>query len=440
MIAGTRSGVGKTTISSAVMSAMNKKYGNIAPFKSGPDYIDPRFHEFMTGNPSYNLDIFMLGEEAVKYSFYENSINKNISIVEGVMGLYDGLGHSLDNYSSAHVARMLDIPVILVVNGKGLSTSIAAEIKGYVELDKNVEIAGVIINNVSSEKLYNILKEAIETYTGVECLGYFPVDKTIKLESRHLGLKQAAELEDMKNRVDKLAEMAEKYIDLDRIYKLSKTDNKYEYKNIFSSINGKLKYKRVAVATDKAFSFYYNINLDLLKNSGAEIIYFSPLNDKELPDKIDTLYLGGGYPENYAKELYSNKTMINSIKNFVKSNKKVYAECGGFIYLTNGIKQVNGEFNQLCGILDIDIEMKSRLNIRRFGYIEIQTEDNIEIKAHEFHYSGIMNSNENKCYFNINKVSNGNKWKCGYVKQNVIAGYPHVNFLGNLDFFKRIFA
>jgi cobyrinic acid a,c-diamide synthase len=435
MIAGTKSGVGKTTVSSAIMAALK----NVAPFKVGPDYIDPRFHEYVTGNSSYNLDAFMLTEETLKYLFWTASFGKNISVVEGVMGLYDGLGNGRKNFSSAHVAKILDIPVILVVDAKGVSTSIAAEVLGYNHFDKEVDICGVILNNVSSEKMYLSLKEAVESYAGVECVGYFPKNEKISLESRHLGLKQAAELEDMGEKVQMLKKLAEKYIDLERIKELAEKNWDTKNFNPGEKLKGSLAGLNVAVAKDRAFSFYYNANLDLLKYAGAKLMEFSPVIDAEIPEGAEFIYLGGGYPENYAKELAANTSMIASVKEACKRGVPVYAECGGFIYLTNGIKLLEDEFYEFCGVLDMKIEMKNRLNMNRFGYVDIETADGIMLRGHEFHYSDIYENNEQAYYFKVRK-RDGRTWNCGLVKNNVIAGYPHINFYSNLEFFERIFS
>ncbi|MCK5780120.1 MAG: cobyrinate a,c-diamide synthase [Psychrilyobacter sp.] len=434
LIAGTSSGAGKTTISTAIMGALK----NVKPFKSGPDYIDPKFHEYITKNPSNNLDIYMTGEESVKYIFNKNSLGGDISIVEGAMGLYDGLNHNLDNYSSAHLSRILDIPVILVVNGKGTSTSLAATILGFQKLDPRVNIGGVIINNISSEKLYNLLKEGIEKYTDIPCVGYFPHDDRVSIGERHLGLQQASEVEDLNQKLELLKDMARKYIDLDKILDIAengkcvpRTPNPAEH------LIGKFKGKRVGVAKDLAFSFYYTENLKLMKYTGMELIEFSPISDSKLPPNLDYIYLGGGYPEIFSKQLYENKSMVEDIKEASKKTP-IYGECGGFMYLTKGIKQLDGSFDPMCGLFDIKVEMKPRLNIKRFGYVNYQTLDGSKGRCHEFHYSDIYEICESQIYFDLKK-DNNREWKCGYIKDKIIAGYPHIHFYGNLDLFVKLF-
>lgn len=432
LIAGTSSGAGKTTISTAIMGALE----GVSPFKAGPDYIDPKFHEFVTKNPSNNLDLFMMGEEAVKYIFSKNA--KKISVVEGVMGLYDGLNHELDNYSSAHLSRVLDIPVIIVVSGKGTSTSIAATVLGFKNLDPRVKIRGVILNNVGSEGLYNLLREGIERYTEIPCVGYFPKDDRVSIGERHLGLQQASEIEDLNEKIEILKDMARKYIDLDKILEIAE-DGKdaVELKNPAEHLKDRFKGKRVGVAEDRAFSFYYSENLKLMEYTGMEIVEFSPTNDLHLPPNLDYIYLGGGYPEIFSKKLYGNTSMMEDIR---KASKEmpIYAECGGFMYLTKGIKQLDGSFDPMCGLLDIKVEMKSRLNIKRFGYVDYETKDGISGRCHEFHYSDIYDADEKNLYFELKK-KNGRKWSCGYEKDRIIAGYPHIHFYGNLDVFVKLF-
>ncbi|WP_372712545.1 cobyrinate a,c-diamide synthase [Ilyobacter sp.] len=434
LIAGTNSGVGKTTISTAIMAAFDK----VAPFKVGPDYIDPRFHEFVTENPSYNLDVFMCGEEAVKKIFIEGSSKGAISIIEGVMGMYDGKNHDLDNGSSGHMARILKTPVILVINAKGASTSLAAMVLGYKHLDPRVKIGGVILNNVSSEKLYDLLKEGIERYTGVRCLGYFPPNPEVELGSRHLGLRQAEEIDDLKNKLAVLKEMAEKYLDLDGILEVAETDEVLESSYELDEIKDSFKGLKVAIAKDTAFSFYYRSNIELMEYAGMEITGFSPLNNEEVPKDSDFVYLGGGYPENFGELLEKNKKTKESIKDAHKRGIPIYGECGGFMYLAEGIKDKDGSYHKMCGLIDVDVEMKNRLNIGRFGYINFETTDGISGKAHEFHYSDISRVGDEKCYFDISK-ENGRKWQCGFTKDNLLAGYPHIHFWGNMEFFKKLF-
>ncbi len=422
LISGTTSGVGKTTVTTAILSLLEDP----APFKCGPDYIDPMFHEYVCGRPSINLDLFMMNEDVLKYLF---SRQTGTRVLEGMMGLYDGLNHELDNYSAAHISRVLNVPVVLVVDGTKVSTSIAATIKGFTQFDDRVRFAGVIINRVS-ERMYHHLKEAIETHTSIKCLGYLPNDEEIAINERHLGLMQTSEVTDLNERIMKLNEVASKTIDIEAIQSLTGEDSKpiNEYK-----ADQFLKGKRIAIARDKAFSFYYEDNLRLLKDSGAELIEFSPMEDSMLP-LCDYLYLGGGYPEVYANELSTNASMMKSVKEFVESGGRVYAECGGMMYLSNSI--ITDKATPMVGIFPHSVKMSDKLNIKRFGYVTC-IHNEYEVNAHEFHYSDIVDLNPSQYHFKITK--NNREWNGGFTYKNVIAGYPHIHFYSNLEYFKKLF-
>ena len=432
LIAGTKSGIGKTTVSMGLMSC----FSDVSPFKIGPDYIDGKFHEYVTGNKSYNLDFFLMGKDGVRESFLKH--HKNFSIAEGVMGLYDGLDNSLDNGSSAHISRILNLPVILIVDGTGRSTSIAAEITGYQNFDKRVNIIGVIINRVSSEKTYEILKDAVEKYCKIKCFGYIPKMENISLSSRHLGLVEAYEVYDLKEKIEILKNEFQKTIDLKAIYETAEINPCYELKNIFSDFKDRYKNVKIGIAKDSAFSFYYNDNIEFLENLGAEIKYFSPLKDEKIPDDVDMLYFGGGYPENYAYELENNISMINSIKDFYNKNGVIYGECGGFIYLSKKLITLDGREHNFVNLTENVIEMKNRLDIGRFGYINIKYRENFFGKGHEFHYSKIKEEGKEKKEFKIEKP-NGRKWECGYSSKNLLCGYPHIHFFKSSDIIFDLF-
>lgn len=429
MIAGVSSGIGKTTVSMGLMSL----FENVSPFKVGPDYIDTTFHQFVTGNKSYNLDLFMMGEEGVKYSFYKH--HKGISIVEGVMGLYDGINHSLDNNSSAHLARVLDLPVILIVSGGGKSTSIAAEVLGYKMLDSRVKIASVIINR-TTEAMYKHYKEAIEKYTGVECIGYLPKDESLSVSSRHLGLLQAEEIDGLREKSKHLKEILQKTIDVERLLEIAELGEKDGIKNPFEELKDKYKGLKVGIAKDKAFSFYYNDNLELMEDLGMELIPFSPMSDKEIPE-VDLLYFGGGYPENYAKELSSNIEMIESIREYHQKGGKIYGECGGFMYLTSRIKLLDGKYFPMCDIIKCSVEMRDRLDISRFGYISLYDKEKTLGRGHEFHYSKISDIKDDSREYRAVKP-NGKEWACVFKEKNCRAGYPHIHFFKSLDYLYEI--
>lgn len=415
------SGGGKTTFTLGLMKALKKRAYDVQGYKVGPDYIDTGFHTEITGKVSRNLDLHLMGEEGVKASFSRG--NGDLAVIEGVMGLYDGKG--LDESCSTYsVSKVLDnAPILLVITPKAQSVTLCAEINGIKNF-KNANIVGVVLNCIS-EGFYKLLKPAIEKHCRLNVFGYIPKDDELKLESRHLGLVQSVEVGNLNKKINYLSEIIEKYIDLDKIIESFKEVSSFEDNYHLSKSN-----KRIAVAFDEAFRFYYKENLELLEEAG-EVIYFSPLRDRSLPEDIDFLYLGGGYPEVFKEELTNNTEMLYSIKKALDNGLKCYAECGGLMYLTENIDNVN-----MVGFLNGNSEMTKRLN--RFGYATLEFK-NIKINCHEFHKSKV-NLDEETMY-EITKTSySGDKinWRCGYKKNNTLAGYPHVHFFGNLEFIKEL--
>lgn len=427
LIAGTNSGCGKTTITCAILKALINKNLIVQPYKCGPDYIDTMFHTHITNRISRNLDTYMLDEITIKYLLNKNSKGADISIIEGVMGYYDGIG--TDGLCSTYdLAKITQAPVILVVNSKGMGTSIAALINGFVKFKSLNNIKGVILNGIHNG-YYQLQKEAIEKYTGVEVLGYMPYIEDVNLNSRHLGLIKADEVYNLNLKIEILANQALKTIDLNRLIEISKQvpklqNHDFNLKKIYDF--------KIGVARDKAFCFYYQDNLDLLEQLGANIIYFSPINDN-LPNNLDALYFGGGYPEIYADLLEKNIHIRKAIYNKIKSGIPTIAECGGFMYLCNKINSYN-----MVGILDGEVNMQQKLV--RFGYCNlVSLNDNIlakanwSIKGHEFHYSdSTINGNNFKIIKSSGKVYYGIN-----AFNNLFAGYPHIHFWSNIDFVIR---
>ena len=415
------SGGGKTTFTLGLMKALKNRSYDVQGYKVGPDYIDTGFHTEITGKVSRNLDLHLMGEDGVKASFSRGS--GDLAVIEGVMGLYDGKG--LDESCSTYsVSKVLDnSPILLVITPKAQSVTLCAEINGIKNF-KNANIVGVVLNCISAG-FYKLLKPAIEIHCGLKVFGYIPKDDELKLESRHLGLVQSVEVGNLNKKIEYLSKIIEKYIDLDEIIESFKEVKCFEDNYHLSKSN-----KRIAVAFDEAFRFYYKENLELLEEVG-EVIYFSPLRDKKIPEDIDFLYLGGGYPEVFKERLSKNTEMLNSIKEALDNGLKCYAECGGLMYLTGNIDNVN-----MVGFLNGNSEMTKSLN--RFGYATLLFE-NIEINCHEFHKSKV-NLNEETMYDVIKTSYTGEKinWRCGYKKNNTLAGYPHVHFFGNLEFIKEL--
>ncbi|QEK11807.1 cobyrinate a,c-diamide synthase [Crassaminicella thermophila] len=437
VLAGTQSGVGKTTISIGIMAAFKKRGLNVQPFKVGPDYIDPAFHSFVTKNKSRNLDSWMIKPNIIMSLFLKNSLCKDISIVEGVMGLYDGYGTKKDEGSTAHVSKIIQAPVILIVDGKGMSSSAAAQVLGYKLYDECVDIKGIIINNISGDSHYNLLKESIERDTKIKCVGYLRSNAHIALESRHLGLIPSVELKGLEKKIEEIAEMVEETIDLDALIMIANEAKSIEYqppkvKEIVKNIN-------IGVALDKSFNFYYEDNLDLLKDLGANLIYFSPIEDEDLPENLHGLYIGGGFPEVFAKELEKNIKMREKIKEAIKNGIPTYAECGGFMYLSKAITTLEDEKYEMVGIFDTEAKMTKRL--QRFGYVHVNIEkpcaiakEKNHVKAHEFHRSMIDENTQNEYVYVVDKIRNGEKiktWKCGLKKYNALGAYAHIHFYSN---------
>ncbi len=451
VIAGTNSNCGKTTISMGIMAALSEKGLTVQPYKVGPDYIDPMFHSFITGRECRNLDSWMLQEETIKYLYSKNAIAADIAVTEGVMGFYDGIGGDSIKGSTAEVSNMIGAPVVLVVNGEAMALSAAALVKGFAEFDKTVAVKGVIFNNISGDAHFRLLKAAVENYTGVAVLGYLKPVKEITIGSRHLGLVTSAEISDLKERAGMLSSQIRETVNLELLMKLSKeaqaagTVCEPVHADIAEKVKiaGKVK---IAVAKDEAFCFYYRDSLELLETLGAELVYFSPLKDSKLPDDISGLYIGGGYPEVWAKELQENLSIKQDVKRQVEKGLPAYAECGGLMYLADSIETGEGREYGMVGLIPGKSRMTSAL--KRFGYVTVRlTEDTIlgkrnsEIRAHEFHYSETSVSPEIRTCYNVfrgfESTAAAQIWNCGFRIHNLIAGYPHMHFWANPSFGRR---
>lgn len=419
------SGGGKTTFTLGLMKALKNRGYDIQGYKVGPDYIDAGFHGEVIGKASRNLDLHLMGEEGVRASFSRGT--GEIGVIEGVMGLYDGIGITEEG-STYEVSKVLDnTPIILVITPKAQVATLCAEINGLKDF-RDANIVGVVINSVG-EKYYELLKAAIELNCNVKVLGYIPKEERIKLESRHLGLIQSIEVDNLIEKIEICANLIEEHVDLDLIIDNLKEIPKYEDK-----FHLKNKGIKTAVAYDEAFRFYYKENLELLEEIG-EVIYFSPLHDTELPKDIDFLYLGGGYPEVFKEKLEENISMRKSIKLALDNGLKCYAECGGLMYLT---EKISGK--DMVGFFSGYSEMTNKL--MRFGYSKLVMKDEeskkqIKVNCHEFHKSDVKLAEDT--VYTVEKESWSGEslsWTCGYKKKNTLAGYPHVHFIGNLDFLK----
>lgn len=437
VIAGTQSGVGKTTLATGLMAAMTKEGYEVQPYKVGPDYIDPGFHTAAAGRISRNLDSWMVSSDNLTELFCRNSQGADISIIEGVMGLFDG--HRVDEGggSTAEVAKILSAPVVLIIDAGKMAQSGAALAYGYKYYDSELNLAGVILNRVSSDSHYQILKEPIEEL-GISVLGYIPRQESLELPERHLGLVPTSETSQMEEYIDDLAEVILQNLDLEELYNLAGETEEIELKEerLFSQ-PGPVSELKLAVARDEAFNFYYDDNLDLLEESGVELEYFSPVSDTVLPEDIASLYIGGGFPESFLAELSDNQSMLESIREAIAAGMPVYAECGGLMYLTEAITNFDGETYSMVGAISGQIKMTDRL--QAMGYVEAEVkEDNIllnqgdKVRGHEFHYSRLVGLPEDTSYaYRLTGGKGSDNRSGGILKNNLLASYLHIHFASN---------
>lgn len=422
------SGCGKTTITCALLQALVDRGMEPVAFKSGPDYIDPMFHSEVIGARSRNLDLFLMGKSGVLASLRENGAG-HMAVIEGAMGYYDGIGMS-SRASAYDLARQTKTPAVLIVDARGSALSLAALIAGFRDFRPDSAIRGVILNRVSP-MLYPRLKTAIETQTGLRVYGFLPVCPEAALESRHLGLVTAAEVADLKQKLGSLAELAERYLDVDGLLALAAQapDVPEADAQPLSPVPGR---PRIGVARDRAFCFYYEDALRLLERLGAQIVPFSPLADQALPEGLDGLYLGGGYPELYGRELSQNETMRRCVREAVLSGMPTVAECGGFLYLHARLEDSEGMFWPMVGVLPCRAVRTDKLN--QFGYVNLKAQkDGLlaglgeNLHAHEFHY---WRSEQPGADFRAEKPQSERFWTCAYHGPSLYAGFPHVHFCG----------
>jgi cobyrinic acid a,c-diamide synthase len=421
LIAGTHSGCGKTTVTLGIMAALRQRGFTVQPFKCGPDFIDPTLHLAVTGRISRNLDIRMCGPDFVRQRFnrHAQADSQSVAVVEGVMGLFDG-----GSGSAAELAALLGLPVLLVLDVRSMAESAAAVLKGFERLDPRIRVAGVIFNQVGSERHLLMVSEAVQQHCQAEIIGALPRDSGISLASRHLGLHLGSEVE---VNWERLASLIEQRLDLDRLLHL--TDNAAISAVRPAAPPEPVSTVRLGVAQDEAFCFYYQDNLDMLKEAGAELVQFSPLHDKTLPDNLDGLYFGGGYPELHTARLAANQSMRAQISAFSRSGRPVYGECGGFMYLCKSIADSNGQEQPMVGVYPVTARMGQRL--RRLGYrqMTMQTENifgpaGAVLHGHEFHYSEIDLMPET-----VQRAAllDDGRSEC-YLIDKTLAGYVHLHW------------
>ena len=432
MLAAPASGSGKTLITCGILQALVNRGFNVASFKCGPDYIDPMFHSRVIGVKSGNLDTFFTDRETTRFLFGRRAAEAEVSVVEGVMGYYDGLGGISEKASSSDVAETLDMPVVLVVNCRGMSISVVPLIKGFLEYQKPSHIRGVILNQMP-KALYPDMKEQIERWLPVKVLGYVPKAEDLVLESRHLGLVLPGEIERLKEKLNQLAEVIEESIVLDAFLAMAweAEDFTYETPEI-PKLSGTEKV-RIGVAEDEAFCFTYRDNLQLLKDMGAELVSFSPIRDKSLPEGLHGLLLSGGYPELHAKKLSENESMRRSIREALEKGLPCIAECGGFLYLHRTLEGADGVEYPMADVVKARAYRTDRLF--RFGYIEMEAKrDQLILKegekarGHEFHYWESENCGD---AIHAKKPLRKRSWDCVHGTDTLYAGFPHLFFYSN---------
>lgn len=465
VLAAPKSGNGKTLITCALIEALKEAGVNVCAFKCGPDYIDPMFHRTILGVPGGNLDTYFTGEAKTKELFIEETPDDAFAVVEGVMGLYDGLGGILEEGSTYHLAKSVSLPVILVIDAHGMGRTILPLIQGLLSYDRAGIIKGVILNRVT-KMFYASLKELIESELSIEVLGYFTEQKELHLESRHLGLKLPEEKRDLKEQVCRRAASLKETVSLERILAIGGAgekdaasqrddDNKdkvtsqradiYENDMVFQRTDIKEndsyeKKLRLAIAKDEAFCFYYQENLKLLSKMGFELVPFSPLHDKKLPEHISGLLLGGGYPELFAKELSENESMKTAIREAIRGGLPSLAECGGFLYLHKSLKDMEGRQYSMAGIIDADADYRGKLV--RFGYVELTEKESHflpekeGIRGHEFHY---FDSTENGTDCVAKKPTGNRSWECVWEGENHWWGFPHLYYPSNPSFVEHFY-
>jgi len=428
------SGSGKTLITCGILQALVNRGLKVASFKCGPDYIDPMFHGRVIGTKSRNLDTFFTDADRTRYLFDKNAAGCDVAVAEGVMGYYDGLGGIRTEGSTYEVACTLDMPAVLIVGCKGASLSILAMIKGFLEYRADSRIQAVILNQISP-MIYQQLKPLIEQELSIKVLGYVPKVPKLALESRHLGLVLPGEIEALKEKLNDLANVLEESLDLDELLRLAGQSSPLSIKK---PVIPKVSYGekiRIAVAQDDAFCFTYLDNLELLEEMGAELVFFSPMEDRKLPDHIKGLILSGGYPELHAKALSGNISMREAVREKIENGLPCIAECGGFLYLHRELEGSDGNIYPMAGVIDGKAYRTDKLG--RFGYITLEAKRDqllcragTKIRGHEFHYWDSECCGES---FHAVKPAGRRSWDCVCSSATLYAGFPHLFYYSNLD-------
>ena len=443
VIAGTHSGVGKTTLTLGLLAALRKRGLSVQPFKIGPDFIDPGHHTAVSGVSSRNLDGWMLSQAYNTAVFNRSLHGHDVGVVEGMMGLFDGYDGKSEAGSTAEMAKWLGLPVLLVVDASAMARSVAAVIHGFQHFDPELNVAGVIFNKIGGPGHLHYLEEAVRDVPDITLLGGLPSDPAISLPERHLGLVTPEEQPLSAGQIAHLAEVIEAHLDLPSLLRLSAfphppTPNPQPHPSPTSLPDPPV---RFGIARDAAFCFYYPENLELLEQAGATLVFFSPLHDPHLPPNLHGLYLGGGYPEVHAGTLAANTSMRREIKDFIQTGKTVYAECGGFMYLTQGIRVVEGQYFPMVGVYPTVVRMLSRLSALGYSEVDVESSNGIfpsmRVRGHEFHYSELEQDilyDPIETLYQVRKRAADMPRPEGYLYKHCLASYVHLHFGSNPTF------
>ncbi|MGZ5484532.1 MAG: cobyrinate a,c-diamide synthase [Nitrososphaeraceae archaeon] len=450
IIAGTTSGVGKTSITLGILYILKNLGFKIQSFKIGPDFIDPSYHHFVTNSPSYNLDSWLMGKKGLINTFEKYTIGKDIAVIEGVMGLFDGAGGKNNFASTAQIAKILNSPIILVIDASKAARSIAAIAYGFMKFEKGLKIKGIILNKISSNRHFHFIKDAFENKIKIPIVGVIYRNQELIFSERHLGLIPREELDDKRRRVIlNSAKILSESLDAEKIVSLIRPlqNEKVRKKKIDTGKEQNMQSIKIAVALDESFNFYYQENLDTLQKKGAQLIFFSPLNDLRLPDEVDGIIIGGGFPEILARNLSRNQSMMRAIKKIAESQIPIYAECGGLMYLSKSIKEGTSSYKndkipeskvnfnktyRMIGLIDAITKMTDQLtlNYTQGKVINESLFGNINrVRGHEFHFSVMENiSNDSKFSYYLNKGKGITNQKDGIIVYNTLASYTHLHF------------
>jgi cobyrinic acid a,c-diamide synthase len=416
------------------MAGLRAGGSRVQPFKCGPDFIDAGHHTAICGRASRNLDSWMLSRETTQQSFANACAGADIAVVEGMMGLFDGVAGGGEEGSSAEIAKLLDLPVVLVLDAGSSARSIAAVVRGFQVFDSRIRVEGLVLNQVAGDRHFRLLESAIHSTTTVPILGWLPRDASVAIPERHLGLHTAAENGGMSRRSGVLAAFAQKHLNFDLLMQFE-SSLAVPAQKVNAGLYG-TEPVRVGIARDRAFSFYYEDNLDALRELGAEIVEWSPLKDETLPANLDALYIGGGYPEPYAEVLSGNRAMLESVRAFAQMGKPIYAECGGLMYLAETLRTLEGASFPMAGLLPLGVEMTKQLV--HFGYADIEFaqdcvlgEKSTTVRGHSFHCSRATGNATVSHAYHAHYTLSGKRLSEGYVRGNLQASYIHLHFRSN---------